>query len=77
MRHQSGHVVGVRRHERQPGHRAATAPEHLDRADAERLDHGVHVIGLDRGRMVDPAVLAGAAAEAARVSGDHGAVGEM
>ena len=41
------------------------------------LDDGVHVVRLDRGRMVDPAVLAGAAAEAARVIPDHGAVGEM
>ena len=75
--HQRGHVVGVGRHERERGHRAATAGEHLDRANAERLDHGVHVVRLDGGRVVDPAVLAGAAAEAARVVGDHGAVGEV
>ena len=77
VRHQRGHVAGVRRHERERGHRAAAAREHLDRAGAERLDHGVHVAGLDRGRVVDPAVFAGAAAEAARVIGDHRAVGEQ
>jgi hypothetical protein len=74
---QGGHVVGVGRHERERGHRGATAREHLDRADAERLDNGVHVVGLDCGRVVDPAVSAGAAAESARVIGDHGAVGEV
>src|SRR3954471_14514065 len=60
---------------------AVTAPpaarEHLDRAGAERLDNGVHVIRLDRRRVLDAAVLAGAAAEAARVISDHGAVGEV
>ena len=75
--HQRGHVVGVGRHERERGHRAATAGEHLDRADAEGFDHGVHVVSLEGGRIVDPAVLAGAAAEAARVVGDQGAVGEV
>ena len=74
--HQRGHVVGVGGHEGERGHRTAAAGEHLDRADPERLDYGVHVLRLDRGRMVDPAVFAGAAAEAARVIGDHGAVRE-
>ncbi len=74
--HQDGHVVGVCPHERERGHRAATAREHLDRANTERLDNGVRVLRLDRGRIVDPAVFAGAAAEAARVIGDHGAVGK-
>ena len=77
VRHQGAHVVGMGRHERERGHRAPTAREHLDRAGAERLDDGVHVVRLDRGRMVDPAVLADAAAEAARVIPDHGAVGEV
>ena len=77
MCHQGGHVVGVGRHERERGHRAATAGEHLDRADAECFDHGVHVVRLEGGGVVDPAVFAGAAAEAARVVGDHGAVGEV
>ena len=74
--HQRRHDVGVCRHERERGHRAATAREHLDRANAERLDNGVYVVRLDRGRILDPAVLAGAAAEASWVIGDHGAVGE-
>ena len=77
MRHQDGHVIGEGRHQGERGHRAAAAREHLDRSRAERLDDGVHVAGLDPGIMVDPAVLAGAAAEAARVVGDHGAVREM
>ena len=33
VRHQGGDVVGVFRHEREGGDRAATAREHLDRAD--------------------------------------------
>ena len=53
------------RHNRERGHGAPAAREHLDRASAERLDDGVHIVGLDRGRMVDSAVSAGAAAEAA------------
>jgi hypothetical protein len=64
-------------HEREGGHGAPAAREHLGRAGAERLDDGVHILGLDRGRMVDPAVSAGAAAEAARVIRDHRAVGEV
>ena len=43
----------------------------------ERLGNGVHVVRLDRGRVVDPAVFAGAAAEPARVIRDHGAVREL
>lgn len=58
MCHQGGHVVGVCRHERERGHRAAAAREHLDRANAERLDNGVDIVRLDRGRIVDPAVFA-------------------
>jgi hypothetical protein len=77
VRYQGRDVVRVGGHERERGHHAAAAGEHLDRADAERLDDGVHVVGLERRRIVDPAVLAGAAAEAARVVGDHGAVGEV
>jgi hypothetical protein len=75
--HQGGHVVGVGRHERERGHRPAAAREHLDRADAERVNDGVYVVRLDRGRMIDPVVFAAAAAEAARVIGDHGAVREV
>ena len=75
--HQGGHVAGVCRHERERGHRAATARKHLDRVGAERFDDRVHVIRLDRGRVVDPAVFACAAAQATRVIGDHGAVGEV
>jgi hypothetical protein len=75
--HQGHDVAGVGRHERERGHGAAAACEHLDRAGAERLDHGVHVVGLNRGRIVDPPVAAGAAAEAARVVRDHRAVGEV
>ena len=77
MCHQGGHVVGVGRHERERGHRAAAAGEHLDRTNGERFNHGMHVAGLERGRIVDSAVCAGAAAEAARVIRDHGAVGEV
>ena len=51
MGHQGRHVVGIRRHERECGHRAATAREHLDRPGAERLDNGMYVLRLDRGRM--------------------------
>jgi hypothetical protein len=75
--HQGCYVVGICRHERKRGHRAATAREHLDGAGAERLDDGVYVVRLDRGRVVDPPVLADAAAQAARVIGDHGPVGEV
>jgi hypothetical protein len=64
-------------YERERGHRAPTAREHLDRASGERLDDRVHVVRLDRRRIVDPTVSADAAAEAARVIGDHGAVGEV
>jgi hypothetical protein len=75
--HQGAHFVGIGRHERERGHGASTAREHLDRPGAARLDDGVHVVRLDRGRIVDPAVLARAAADAARVISDHGAVGKM
>ena len=68
---------GIGGHERECGHRATAAREHLDRAGVERLDDGVYVDCLDRGRMIDATVFAGAAAEAARVIGDHGAVGEV
>ena len=77
MRHEGGYIAGMCRHERERRHSAPTAGEHLDRADPERLDDGVHIIGLDGGRVVDAAVLAGAATEAARVIGDHGAIREM
>src|SRR5215467_5096272 len=40
-------------------------------------DNGVHIVCLDGGRVVDPAVFADATAEAAWVIGDHGAVGEV
>jgi hypothetical protein len=75
--HQGCYVVGIGRHECERGHRAATAREHLDGAGAERLDDGVYVVRLDCGRVVDPAVLADAAAEAAWVIGDHGTVREV
>ncbi len=77
MGHQGRHVVRIGRHERECGHRAATAREHLDWAGVECLDKAMYVVRLDRGRMVDPAVLADAAAEAARVIGDHGPVREV
>ena len=77
VRDQGDHVVGIGRHERERGHRAAAAREHVDRTGAERLDQGVHVVRLDRGRIVDAAVSARAAAEAARVVGDDRAVGEI
>jgi hypothetical protein len=70
-------VAGISRHERERRHRAATAREHLDRAGVQRLDNGMDVVRLDRGRMVDPAVPADAAAEAARVIRDHGPVPEV
>src|SRR5439155_11024567 len=57
--------------------RATTAREHLDRSDAESLDDGMHIACLNGGRVLDLAVFADAAAEAARVIGDHGAVGEV
>jgi hypothetical protein len=63
--------------ERERGDRAAAAREDLDRAGAERLDQRVQILRLDRRRVVDPPVLARAAPEAARVIGDHGAVGEV
>ena len=77
MCHERGHVAGMGRDERKRGRRAPTAREQVDRAGAERLDDDVHVGGLDRGRIGHPAVLADAAAEAARVIGDHGAVREV
>jgi hypothetical protein len=70
VRYQGAHVVGIGRHERKRGHGAPATREHLDGASVERLDHGVHVVRLDRGRVVDPAVFAGAAAQAARVIGN-------
>src|SRR5207248_1626139 len=45
--------------------------------DAESLDDGVHIVCLDGGCVLDPAVFADAPAEAAGVIGDHGAVGEV
>jgi len=75
--HEGDHVVRVCRDERESGHRPTAAREHLDRANAEGLHNGVHVIRLDRGRVVDPAVFAGAAANSARVVGDHGSLREM
>src|SRR5207247_5249943 len=75
--HQGRYVVGIGRHERERRHRAATAREHLDGAGAERLDDGVYVVRLDRGIVIDPAVLADAATKAARVIGDHGPVREV
>ena len=77
VRHQGGHVAGVGRHERERSHGTPAAGEHLNGPGAECLDDGVNVVCLDRGRIVDPAVSASAAAEAARVIGDHGAVGEV
>jgi hypothetical protein len=75
--HQGCYVVGIGRDERERRHRAATAREHLDGAGGERLDDGVDVVRLDRGIVVDPGVLADAAAQAARVIGDHGPVGKV
>ena len=77
MGHQNGDIVGVCRHERERGDRTTTAREHLDRAGVESPDDGVHIACLDGGCVVDPTVFADAAAEAARVIGDHGAVGEV
>ena len=77
MCHQGGHVIGVCRHERERGDRAAAAREHLDLADAQSTNHGVHIVCLDGGRVVHAAVFANAAADAARVIGDHGAVREV
>ena len=76
MRHQRDHVAGVGRDQGECGHGAAAAREHLDRTGAEGLDERVQVGRLDLGTVVDPAVLAGAAAQAARVVGDHRAVGK-
>lgn len=77
VRYQGSHVMRVGRHEGERGHRSAAACEHLDRARAERPDDRVDVGGLGPERVVDPAVLAGAAAEAARVIGDQRALGEV
>ena len=48
---QGGHIVGISRHERERGHRAPAAREHLDRAGAERLDDGVHVVAWTVGEL--------------------------
>jgi hypothetical protein len=74
---QRRHVVGMRGDERERGHRAAAAREQLDRPGTERLDHGMDVLRLDRRVVIDAAVRAHAAAEAARVVGDHGPVREV
>jgi hypothetical protein len=67
----------MRDDEREGGDRAAAAGEHLDRSGAERIDHGLDVLRLERRRMVDAAVLARAAPQAAGVVGDDRAVGEL
>lgn len=67
---------GVCPHERERGHSAPAAGEHLHRPDAECLDNRVHVARLHGGCVVDPAVLTNTPAEASGVIGDHGAVGE-
>ncbi len=76
MRDQRGHVSRIPRHDRERGDRSAAAGEHLDRPGPECPDDGVHVVGLGLRRVVDPPVPAGAAAEPARVVGDHGPLGE-
>src|SRR5207248_987907 len=47
------------------------------RSGAESLYDAVHIACLDGGIVVDPTIFARAAAEAARVVGDHGAVGKV
>jgi hypothetical protein len=74
MCHQGGDILGIGRHEGEGGHGTAAAREQLYLPDAQRLDDRVHVVRLNCRVMVDAAVLAGAAAEAARVVRDDGAV---
>jgi hypothetical protein len=47
--HQSAHLVGIRGHERERGHRAAAAREHLDRPAAERFDADMDVVAAPCG----------------------------
>ncbi len=70
VRYQRLDVIGIGRHERERRHGATAAGEHLDRAGAERLDHGVDVGRLNQRRLIDAAVLADAAPKPARVIGD-------
>jgi hypothetical protein len=74
---QGDHVVGMIGDERERGHRAPAAREHLGGTSAKGINQGVHVVGLDRGRIVDTAVSARAAAQAARVIRDHRSVRKM
>jgi hypothetical protein len=77
VRHQREHIARVGRHQGQRGDRAAAATEQFHRANAERLDESVHVLGLVGRRVVDPTIRARAPAEPARVIRDHRAVREI
>ena len=77
MRHKSAHVSGVSHYQSECTHRCAAAREHLHRAGAKRDDDAVQILGVLLGGVVGPAVVADAAANAAGVVRDDGAVAEV
>jgi hypothetical protein len=76
VRDEGAHVPGVGGHQGEGAHRSAAVGEHLHRA-ADRLDDAVQIVGVLLGRVLGPAVVPGAAAQAPGVVGDHGAVREV
>lgn len=50
--HQSRHVVRMQRDEGEPGHRATAGTKQIDRPSSDRLDHPVHVLGVDLRRVL-------------------------
>src|SRR5579884_1837785 len=69
-----GHVVWIRRNEGKRRYCPTTACKHLDRSGRERIDDRVHVLGLDRGVMVDATIFPGAASQPAGVIRHHRAI---
>ena len=77
VRDERDDVVGMSRDEGEGGDRPAAAREQLHRSGVERGDDGVDVRGLLLGVVVGAAVAPRAAAEAAGVVRDDGAVGKV
>ena len=77
VRHECPYEVRVGRDEREGVDGAAAAGEHVDRAPADRVDHGAHVVGMDLRVDLDVRVGALASLRAAWVIGDDRAIGEV